>query len=242
MAQHPQIPITDYLQDLLLSAEDVQEFLEELVRFSLRALSDGSELLCGITLLRRNRAGTVVSSSDRAQVADEIQYRFAEGPCLRASLKQTPIYIPDMRCEPRWQDYTAVMVREGILSALALPFQLEGDTKAALNLYSEEPHYFDTGMREVVQAHVDQTSRAFRLAVRIAQRDDHAADLRSALESRTTIDLAVGIIMGQNQCTQDEAFTILKTASNTRNIKLRELAAQVVAGCGGSNASTHFND
>lgn len=55
--------LSDYLQDLVLEAADVEEFLEELVQFSVQTLSEGSEVLCGITLLRRHKVGTVVSSS-----------------------------------------------------------------------------------------------------------------------------------------------------------------------------------
>jgi AmiR/NasT family two-component response regulator len=53
--------------------------------------------------------------------------------------------------------------------------------------------------------------------------------LKAALESRTTIDLAIGIIMGQNRCSQEAAFKILKNASSTRNAKLRDVAATIVA-------------
>lgn len=95
-------------------------------------------------------------------------------------------------------------------------------------------------MRDIVQAHVRQTSKAFRLAVLVAERTERANDLAHALESRTTIDLAVGIVMGQNRCTQDEAFEMLKSASSTRNIKLRDLAAQLVTASGGESARTHF--
>ncbi|MBE0010019.1 ANTAR domain-containing protein [Arthrobacter sp. AET 35A] len=230
----------DYMQDLVLNTGDVDEFLNELVRFSVQALSNDQDILCGITLLRHRRAGTVASSSAEAQKTDEIQYKYGAGPCLRASREQTVIYVADMRTEKRWPEYTPVMVKEGILSSLAIPFDLEGETKAAMNLYSREPNYFEGSMRDIVQAHVRQTSKAFRLAVLVAERTERANDLAHALESRTTIDLAVGIVMGQNRCTQDEAFEILKSASSTRNIKLRDLAAQLVTSSGGESARTHF--
>lgn len=92
----------------------------------------------------------------------------------------------------------------------------------------------------MVQAHVGQTSKAFRLAVLVAERTQRANDLSHALKSRTTIDLAVGMLMGQNRCTQAEAFEILKSASSTRNIKLRDLAVQLVSSSGGGGARTHF--
>ncbi|WP_318779243.1 GAF and ANTAR domain-containing protein [Arthrobacter sp. AET 35A] len=234
--------VSDFAHDLVLETADVEDFLGELVHFSVDVLSDGAQIMCGITLLRRNKVGTVISSSERAQKADELQYRFDDGPCLRATREGVTVRIPDMRTEHRWPSYAPVMVKEGILSAVAVPFELEGETRAALNLYADEANRFKDPVMETVEAHIRQTSKAFRLAVRMAQRTDNAADLKAAMESRTTIDLAVGIIMGQNQCSQEAAAEILKAASSSRNIKLRDLAAQLVAASGGGSPTTHFND
>ena len=61
------------------------------------------------------------------------------------------------------------------------------------------------------------------------------------MESRTVIDLAVGSIMAQNRCSQDEAFTILKDASSHRNIKLQQLAQHLIASLGQPPPTTAFD-
>lgn len=44
---------------------------------------------------------------------------------------------------------------------------------------------------------------------------------------------AIGIIMSQNRCDAEEAFDVLRGASNNRNVKLRDLATEIViAFCG----------
>jgi len=50
------------------------------------------------------------------------------------------------------------------------------------------------------------------------------------------IEQAKGIIMAQNGCRPDEAFDLLRRASQRSNIKVRELAAQIVehVACGDS--------
>lgn len=68
-----------------------------------------------------------------------------------------------------------------------------------------------------------------------------ADDLGAAMESRTTIDLAAGIIMGQNRCPQNEAMAILAKASSGRNKKLRDVAARLVSSFDGAPATTHFD-
>ena len=134
------------------------------------------------------------------------------------------------------------MLGQGIRSVLALPFQLEGGTKAALLLYSRRPHRFEgRASWKFAEDFVGQTSLALRLAVRFAHYSETAANLRATLESRTVIDMAVGIIMAQNRCSQQDAFEILKTASSTRNSKLHDVAARVVNSLGQGPAETHYD-
>ena len=124
---------------------------------------------------------------------------------------------------------------------LGVPFELNGEARAALNIYADQPHAYDRSAIEAIRREVGAASSALRLAVRLAGYRDTEADLAAALESRTTIDPAVGIVMAQNRCTQQQAVEILKSASNHRNIKLRELAAELVASVGRGPAGTHFD-
>ena len=133
------------------------------------------------------------------------------------------------------------MLGHGIRSVLAVPFQLEGDTKATLLLYSHRSGRFDRRTLETAEDFVRQTSLALRLAVRVAHYSETAAHLRATLETRTVIDMAVGIIMAQNRCSQHEAFDLLKAASSTRNSKLRSVAAAVVSALGQGPAQTHYD-
>jgi len=232
---------------MVLSSSDVEEFLGELARVSARSLSEpGDEILCGITLLRQRKAATVASSSPAAQAMDELQYAYGDGPCMTASRKQEPVYVEDLESDGRWPQYAAAVRGHGFRSILALPFllgsdTLESDTRAALNLYSHRPGRFDGRATELARDFVHQTSQALRLAVRFAQSSETAAHLKATLETRTGIDVAVGIIMAQNRCSQDEAFELLKSASSARNIKLHVVAAGIVESLGQGPARTHFD-
>jgi GAF domain-containing protein len=233
--------INRHLQELVLTSADVGEFLGELARASARSLSEpGDEILCGITLLRHRKAATVASSSPSAQAVDEIQYAFGDGPCVTASREQQTVEVPDLDTEQRWPQFAATVRKQGMRSVLALPFQLDGDTRAALNLYSHRAHRFDARALELARDFVNQTSMALRLAVRFAHSSETAANLKATLETRTGIDVAVGIIMAQNRCSQDEAFELLKSASSARNIKLHAVAAGVVESLGHGRPRTHF--
>jgi AmiR/NasT family two-component response regulator len=74
-----------------------------------------------------------------------------------------------------------------------------------------------------------QASKSLRLALRMAQLRDARDDLSAAMWSRTVIDLATGMIMARSRCGQDAAFSILRRASMSRNVKLHEVAEVIVA-------------
>lgn len=229
------------MQSLLLESEDISEFLRHFTELLERKLSlGGPDRWCAVTLLRNRRAATAVSSSAEAQALDELQNRFHDGPCMTAIRENTVIRAGDLRTESRWPAYRDAAVEQGVRAVLGLPFDLDADAQAGLNLYSATPHDFDAEMVAAIALEVEQASSALRLAVRMAHHRDSHLDLRAAMESRTVIDLAVGIIMGQNRCSQDAAVAILKSASNHRNIKLRELAAELVASVGTDSATTSF--
>lgn len=235
--------VSEYLQNLVLDSGDVQEFLDELARLSAASFSSGNNVvLCGITLLRERKAATVASSGEEALAMDELQYAYTEGPCLTAAREQATVVVRDVQTETRWPDYISAVRGHGMRSILAVPFRLDGEARAALNLYSGEADRFDAPAVATAESFARQTSHALRLAVRFAQHSETAANLRAALESRTTIDLAVGIVMGQNRCSQEAAIRILQSASSHRNIKLRDVAAALVSSTGQGPVTTHFDD
>ncbi|MEU4251440.1 ANTAR domain-containing protein [Amycolatopsis sp. NPDC026612] len=66
------------------------------------------------------------------------------------------------------------------------------------------------------------------------------AQLREALSSRAVIEQAKGMVMLLRGCPAAEAFGVLVAVSQQTNVKLRDVAAVVVAA--GSNAGPSLSD
>ena len=234
----------DQIQNLILESADFEEFLNELARFSARQVAgSGDDALCGITLLRDRKAATIGWSSDYARQVDEIQYSLSQGPCLTAAKEEREVYVRDLFDEDRWgPDYAAAVAAHGLRSVLSVPFHLQGDAQAALNLYSDVPHKFDGDVAARARGYTREISQALRLAVRFSLHTDSATNLRATLESRTVIDMAIGIVMAQNRCDQETAVRILTDASSNGNKKLRDIATTLVQSVGGMGTRTHFEE
>ena len=234
----------EQIQNLILESTDFEAFLNELARYSAHQVAgDGDDALCGITLLRDRKAATIGWSSDSAREVDQIQYSLSQGPCLTAAEEEREVHVPDLLEENRWgPDYANAVASHGLRSVLSLPFNLQGDAKAALNLYSDVPHKFNEVAAVHARGYTREISQALRLAVRFSLHTDSATNLRATLESRTVIDIAIGIVMAQNRCSQEAAVRILTNASSNSNIKLRDLAGSLVNSVGGADAHTHFEE
>jgi AmiR/NasT family two-component response regulator len=70
---------------------------------------------------------------------------------------------------------------------------------------------------------------ATELPVDIDEAHQEIQDLRQALQSRSVIDQAKGLVRAWLCCTEDEAFAALTSASQRANVKVRQLASELVA-------------
>jgi response regulator NasT len=60
------------------------------------------------------------------------------------------------------------------------------------------------------------------------QMQKELAQLRTSLADRKTIDRAKGIIMEQRQCSEDQAYKLLRSRAMNQNIKLAALAKTII--------------
>ena len=65
-------------------------------------------------------------------------------------------------------------------------------------------------------------------SLREASHDSAYIRLLARFESQPVIEQAKGILMAESHCTPDDAFDMLRRASQRQNIPVRELAARIV--------------
>jgi GAF domain-containing protein len=183
-----------------------------------------------ITLIRGDRAFTAAHHGEMALAADELQYERGYGPCMDAGRGNVVLRVDDMRQESRWPDYVSRVLDTGVRSSLSVPLPFQGASIGALNIYSTRPEAFagpeslDAGL-QVAEA----------IAVAVVNADAHAQvreqarNMRMAMDSRAVIEQAKGVLMAQRHVDADQAFDMLREASQRYNRKLRDIAEGIVA-------------
>jgi GAF domain-containing protein len=208
-----------------LEAETSPENTQDRVTQAAVATVDGCDHAAISIIRRRGGIETVAATDDVPQRVDAIQYDTGQGPCLDAIVEQETYVIDDLAADQRWPAFSRRTADEtGVRSMLSFRLFLQGDTIGALNLYSRTPDAFDENgcaVGTVLAAHA-------AIALSAAQEHERAEQLEDALRSNREIGMAMGVLMGRAGVTQDQAFTLLRRASQHLHRKLREVAAEVV--------------
>jgi hypothetical protein len=236
--------LAERLQDLVLESDDVRGFLEELSVFSARLIgkATGQPLLSAVTLVRQRRSLTAAGSSAEAGLLDEVQNGSGQNPSLESLETRTTMSVADVRADTRWRRHSRAVARLGQRSVLAVPLTLDEGSAASMTFFAPEADAFHGEAIVICEAFAARAGKAVRLAVRVGASKDLNDDLLEAMKSRTSINLASGIVMGQSRCSQAEAFAILTKVSSNRNVKLRIVAEELLRNFDKSPGATHFDD
>lgn len=180
----------------------------------------------GVTLGTFGRFRTIAPTDDIVRAVDQIQYDLGSGPCVDAAIEDDAFCADDLRSDERWPDFGMKAAEAtGILSMLSFRLYLEHDESviAAINMYSTEPGAF--GAESRARGLLLATHGA--LAVSGAAAREKATNLERALSTSRDIGVAMGVLMAAHSIDRDQAFDLLRIASQRTHRKLSDVAAEV---------------
>ena len=171
------------------------------------------------------------SASDQtAQSIEDGQERLAQGPCAVAFSQRLPAAIGDLHTEPGWQEFTQVLLGEGISAALSVPVELDGGVIGTLDIYARNPRDWDPSEVAALQAYAGLVASLLSAAVTAQVKGRLADQLQAALEHRWLIEQAKGIVMGREQVDAQAAFERLRGAARSSTRRLADVAKEVTDG------------
>lgn len=198
--------------------------LEELVHGAVEQVPGTT--WASITVLRHGHFATEAASHAEARQADALQYELKSGPCVDAVLDDHVYLTGDITTDERWWEFgRRAHAAVGLRSVLAHRLSLHDDSSAiaGLNLYSDHEDAFDD--RALAVSLVLATHGSLLVTARLARQ--HAENLELALRTNREIGVAMGILMQRHRLTRDQAFAVLRVASQDANRKLADIATEV---------------
>lgn len=193
----------------------------DLITYAALDAIDGADY-SSITVVNNDGSLATLGPTDDITVRlDEMQAELREGPCYDAAVADSTFVAKDLVNDERWPRYGPAAARMGIKAQMGVALHRR-DGRAALNLYAKRRWSFEDAA-ETAELFASHASVMLGY-VELTNHFEHA------LSSRGTIGQAIGIIMERYQVNEDKAFEFLLRISSTSQVKLREVAADIVAG------------
>ena len=179
--------------------------------------------LAGILVAADQTVVTRAASDPAVIDLDQLQLRHREGPRLEALAGAGPVYSGDLGTDPRYPGFGPAAQAAGIRSALAYRLLVDG-ADGALNLYAQLPNAYGSDDRAKAAILAALAGTALSAAVNRRDAQARSDNLEQALLSREVIGQAQGILIERERITAEQAFDILRRASQHLNEKLRDLS------------------
>ncbi len=169
----------------------------------------------------RGRFRTLAPTDPLATTIDDLQYELRQGPCYEAAIQGlSAVHAADLANDERWPEYGPRAAELGVGAQLGLSLAADERSHAALNLYSTRVGGLDDAvdLAELFASHAALVMGYARTV----------KDLDEVIASRTVIGQAIGILMERYDLDEDRAFGFLTRVSQTSNVKLRQVAKELV--------------
>ena len=194
----------------------------ELAKQTLPGVEDVS-----LTMIEHGQPRTIVFTGPLAVDLDERQYELGFGPCLDAAKTGQTITVDEDSDGP-YREFARVAGRAGVRHVLSVGMPVAGRSIGGLNIYSTADAAFSPAFLEYAEVFAGYAAVAVNNVASYARTAAEVSQLRTAMESRAAIEQAKGIIMGRDRCSPDEAFDMLRRISQSRNVKLHDIARAIV--------------
>jgi len=181
----------------------------------------------GVALTLNGRLQSAAATSDWAAALDAAQ--IDHGGPLPDAAKGGMVESAALHRDPRWPAFAASPASSAGRGVLSFGLVVGDTGHGVLTLYSQ----VGVGFGEQASRIGDMLAAHAALALRrTLERVTYLAQSEAwqrALASRDAIGQAKGILMAQRSVGAEEAFDLLRSASQRLNIKLRDVAEHVVA-------------
>ncbi|MFC0531792.1 ANTAR domain-containing protein [Phytohabitans kaempferiae] len=173
----------------------------------------------------------MATSSERVRLIELFEIQNDEGPCLDCYRTAAPVACPDLDdAGPHWARFARLARDAGFRAVHALPMRLRHDIIGVLNLFRVEAGALPEADLRVAQAMADVSMISLLQQRAIRERQVLVEQLQETLDSRIVIEQAKGVLAERLSVEMDEAFERMRDHGRQHNLRLAQVAGEIVAG------------
>ena len=230
-----------FLLDLVTGADgdagSLQKLADDAARWS--SATAGAQIACAAVLHRQRSCPSTAGSTPGAARLAAAEDDYGDGPTALGPALTAPTVVN--QAGTRWQAYRGRLLENGFGSALVVPLELQPGMDGSLVFLGPPNSTFSTRMVSEAAWFGGVASHSLKLALDVHGVIRAGDNLKQVLESRTSIDVACGVLMAQNRCSYTEAFSKLAGTSRNRNLKVRSVADSILKAMPSGAPGTRFD-
>lgn len=174
---------------------------------------------------QNDRFVTAAVSDDVARRVDDLERASGEGPCVDAIVDEALQLEPELTGAGQWPQLARHVLRDTPVRGVAgFRIIIEHKKVGALNLFSDRSRALT--MTSANQGIILASFASVALAA--VGRQEKADTLAGGLKSNREIGKAIGLMMAFHKVSDAAAFEILRQTSQDMNLKISDIARQVV--------------
>ncbi len=219
------------LAGIVAGARGVIDLLRDVAEFAVQAIPGADDASVALTDPRHGISSmqTWAATAELVQEIDAVQYNeLGEGPGITCMQSGRPTVSGSLGSDNRWPHLGGRVARMRVHSALALPLMVDDQVIGSINAYAKNRDAFAQHAVRLGSRFAKPAAVSVYNAQLLADAHERTLRLQRALDSRTLIDQAIGIIRSRSGGSADEAFERLTHISQTENVKLSAVAEQLV--------------
>ncbi|MDD5043963.1 MAG: GAF and ANTAR domain-containing protein [Candidatus Omnitrophica bacterium] len=201
-------------------------YLEDILKLivSVTAQSLGSKV-CSLLLLDEKKKELVIRATQSISEAynKKPPLKLGEGIAGKVALDKEPIQIYDVRKEKEYK-YKDIAKNEGLASLLCVPMLVKNRVIGVINLYTSKPHKFSRNEINTLTAIATQAAMVIENTELIVK----TKVIQEELETRKLVERAKGVIMRDNNISEDEAYRQIQKYSMDSRKSMREIAEAII--------------
>ncbi|WP_205878081.1 GAF and ANTAR domain-containing protein [Mycobacterium camsae] len=216
---------------LVAGGHGVIELLGDVAQFAAQAIPGADGV--GVALVDNQHALSSIRTWAATEMLvhdiDTVQYEeLNEGPCLTCMQSRRPVVSGSLGSDSRWPHFGGRVARMGVHSALALPLIVGDHVIGSINAYAKRRDAFGEHAVQLGSQFGRPAAVSVYNAQLLASAQERTMRLKRALDSRSVIDQAIGILRSRSGGSAGEAFDRLTEMSQAQNVKLHTLAERLV--------------
>ncbi|WP_159794781.1 ANTAR domain-containing protein [Puerhibacterium puerhi] len=204
----------------------LRESLQDYTDQAAHALGHGID--ASVTVREHGIFLWAASSAPAAARCDRTEFAADDGPCVAAMTQRGIQVVPAVDQEFRWEEWRKQAMREGYVTAMAVPADVGPASHVSLNLYSRTPQDWSGDLAEIAATCARYIAVGVQLQLQFSNLEDAVAGVYRDMPDSVAVERAVGAIMASNHCSEPQARQRLREASEHHRVSERRIAEQIL--------------